>query len=366
MNNNISHVVIEGCDGVGKSTLLFGLQKKFNRIGPSFRDRGELSDFVYAKKFGRSVVSVNQCHLPFLYVLITKSEDEIRKQLERRAQIDPTAAKDLSEELDAIKDQRLFIDLYNEFKIDHHVIICDLTNKSIEESIDFVYDKINEYLDHLPKDCANSTTHFILSGAAHKKHWRFYSIDGQPYFNSKMAILDPDKHNGVYETVDDKTYPISLMYAAEFEPYVKDRIKTDKDLAIVDNRVFSNDHEVILPEHTTNVMNFMEGFMNVFNTSTCVEYYTRYGYRHGVSPMLYLAAMTNTIIFFDQHLTHQTDIYEQIYKNHKELIEYVTFLSKDSLKEKKKAVFDDENVKKAILFAQKQWYLDSKSRSINN
>lgn len=362
MNNNISHVVIEGCDGVGKSTLLFGLQKKFNRIGPSFRDRGELSDFVYAKKFGRSVVSVNQCHLPFLYVLITKSEDEIRKQLERRAQIDPVAAKDLSEELDAIKDQSLFMDVFHEFKVDHHAIMCNLTGKTIDESIDFVYDKINEYIDHLPKDCADSTTHFILSSAACKKQWRFHSINGQPYFNSKMAILDPDKHNGVYETVTDKTYPISLMYAAEFEPYVKDRVKTDKNLAIVDNRVFLDDHEVILPEHITNIMTGMEGFMNVFNTSSCVEYYTRYGYRHGVSPMLYLAAMTNTVIFFDQRHTLQMDIYQQIYKNHEELIKYVTFISKDSLKEKKKDVFDNENIKKAILFAQKQWYLVNKTK----
>lgn len=362
MNNNISHVVIEGCDGVGKSTLLFGLQKKFNRIGPSFRDRGELSDFVYAKKFGRSVVSVNQCHLPFLYVLITKDEDEIRKQIERRAQIDPVAAKDLSEELDAVKDQRLFMDVFHEFKVDHHAIMCNLTGKSVEESIDFVYDKINEYLDHLPKDCADSTTHFILSSAACKKQWRFHSIDGQPYFNSKMAILDPDKHNGVYETVTDKTYPIALMYAAEFEPYVKDRVKTDRNLAIVDNRVFSDDHEVILPEHTTSAMAFMEGFTNVFNTSSCVEYYTRYGYRHGVSPMLYLAAMANTVIFFDQRHTLQMDIYQQIYKNNEELIKYVTFISKDSLKEKKKDVFDNENIKKAILFAQKQWYLVNKTK----
>lgn len=337
-------------------------RKSSTEFGPSFRDRGELSDFVYAKKFGRSVVSVNQCHLPILYVLITKTEDEIRKQLERRAQIDPIAAKDLSEELDAIKDQRLFMDVYHEFKVDHHAIMCNLTGKSIEESIDFVYDKINEYLEHLPKDCADSTTHFILSSAACKKQWRFYSIDGQPYFNSKMAILDPDKHNGVYETVTDKTYPISLMYAAEFEPYVKDRVKTDKNLAIVDNRVFSDTHEVILPEHITNVMTGMEGFVNVFNTSSSVEYYTRYGYRHGVSPMLYLAAMTNTVIFFDQRHTLQMDIYEQIYEHRKELINYVTFLSKDSLKEKKKVVFDDENVKKAILFAQKQWYLVNKTK----
>ena len=362
MNNNISHVVIEGCDGVGKSTLLFGLQKKFNRIGPSFRDRGELSDFVYAKKFGRSVVSVNQCHLPFLYVLIVKSEDEIRKQLERRAQIDPVAAKDLSEELDAIKDQRLFIDMYHEFKVDHHVIMCNLTGKTIDESIDFVYSEINKYLDHLPKDCADSTTHFILHSAACKKQWRFHSINGQPYFNSKMAILDPDKHNGVYETVTDKTYPISLMYAAEFEPYVKELDKLDNELAVLDNRVFSYDKEVILPEHTTDILQSMRDFMNIFNSASCIEYYTKYGYRHGISPMLYLAAMTNTVIFFDQRHTLQTDIYEQIYKNHEELIKYVTFLSKDSLKEKKKAVFEDENVKKAILFAQKQWYLVNKTK----
>ena len=254
------------------------------------------------------------------------------------------------------------MDVFHEFKVDHHAIMCNLTGKTIDESIDFVYDKINEYIDHLPKDCADSTTHFILSSAACKKQWRFHSINGRPYFNSKMAILDPDKHNGVYETVTDKTYPISLMYAAEFEPYVKDRVKTDKNLAIVDNRVFSDDHEVILPEHTTNVTNFMEGFMNVFNTSSCVEYYTRYGYRHGVSPMLYLAAMTNTVIFFDQRHTLQMDIYQQIYKNHEELIKYVTFISKDSLKEKKKDVFDNENIKKAILFAQKQWYLVNKTK----
>jgi hypothetical protein len=362
MNNNISHVVIEGCDGVGKSTLLFGLQKKFNRIGPSFRDRGELSDFVYAKKFGRSLVSVNQCHLPILYVLITKTEDEIRKQLERRAQIDLIAAKDLSEELDAIKDQRLFMDVYHEFKVDHHIITCDLTGKSIDESIDFVYDEINIYIDSLPKDCADSTTHFILSNAACKKQWRFYSIDGQPYFNSKMAILDPDKHNGVYETVTDKTYPISLMYAAEFEPYVKDCEKFDNNVAVLDNRLFLNKREVMLKEHTDDVFQAMRDYIDIFNSASCIVYYTRYAYRHGVSPLLYLAAMSNTVIFFDQKLTRQIDIYEQIYKNHEELINYVTFASNDSLKEKKKAIFDNENVEKAILFVQKQWYLDNKTQ----
>lgn len=362
MNNNISHVVIEGCDGVGKSTLLFGLQKKFNRIGPSFRDRGELSDFVYAKKFGRSLVSVNQCHLPILYVLITKSEDEIRKQLERRAQIDPVATKDLSEELDAIKDQSLFMDMYHEFKVDHHVIMCNLTGKSIEESIEFVYDEINKYLDNLPKDCADTATHFILSNAACKKQWRFYSIDGQPYFNSKMTILDPDKHNGVYETVTDKTYPISLMYAAEFEQYVKDCEKFDNNVAVLDNKLFLNKKEVMFKEHTDNVFQAMKDYINIFNSTSCIEYYTKYGYRHGVSPLLYLAAMTNTVIFFDKRHTRQMDIYEQIYKNHEELINYVTFISENSLKEKKKAVFDNENIKKTILFAQKQWYLDNKTK----
>ena len=362
MNNNISHVVIEGCDGVGKSTLLFGLQKKFNRIGPSFRDRGELSDFVYAKKFGRSVVSVNQCHLPFLYVLITKSEDEIRKQLERRAQIDPVAAKDLSEELDAIKDQRLFIDMYQEFKVDHHAIMCNLTGKSIDESIDFVYEKINEYINNLPKDCADSTTHFILQNAACKKQWRFHSIDGQPYFNSKMSILDPDKHNGVYETVTDKTYPISLMYAAEFEPYVKECDKFDNMVSVIDNNVYLNKRGVGLREHTDDVAQAMADFTDIFNSASCIAYYTRYGYRHGVSPLLYLAAMTNTVIFFDQRHTLQTDIYKQIYENREELIKYVLFMSENSLKEKKKDVFEDENVKKAILFAQKQWYLVNKTK----
>lgn len=361
-NYNISHVIIEGCDGVGKSTLLFGLQKKFNRIGPSFRDRGELSDFVYAKKFGRNIVSVNQCHLPFLYVLVVKKEEEIREQLRHRAKLHPEFEKDLEEELDAVLDQKEFINLLPEFAVDHHVLCCDLSGKTIEESIDFVYNEILKFISKLPKDVANSTTHFILQSAAAKKNWRFYSINGQPYFNSKMAILDPDKHNGVYETVHDKTYPVSLMFASEFEKYVKDCDKFDNKVNILDNRITLNKIGIDLKEHTDDVFAAMQDYMNLLNNTSCVAYYTRYGYRHCVSPLLYMAAMANTVIFFDQALTHECEVLKQIYEHDPKLMEYVVFFGEKSLEEKKKAVFEDENVKKAILFAQKQWYLVCKTK----
>ena len=75
-----------------------------------------------------------------------------------------------------------------------------------------------------------------------------------------------------------------------------------------------------------------------------------------------MAAMTDTVIFFDQALTHECEVLKHIYQHDPKLMEYVVFFGENSLEEKKKAVFKDENIKKAILFAQKQWYLVCKTK----
>lgn len=122
--------------------------------------------------------------------MIVKSKDEIISQLNDR-----DTPEELEKELACVNDQDTFIELVEQFEKDHHLLICDCSNLSIEESITKVYNDIEQYLQNLRHDMASNWTNqqALFSETAKKFNMQFYVNDGQPYLNNRRIILDIHK-----------------------------------------------------------------------------------------------------------------------------------------------------------------------------
>jgi len=133
--------------------------------------------------------------MSFLYVLIIKDKEEIKQQLYDRAKLRNCIDEKIQDEISCINDQDEFIKLEEDFKKDHHLLVCDCSKLSIEESITKVYNDIERYLQTLQHDAANTWTNqqVLFSKVAKKFNMQFYVNDGQPYLNNKRIILDIHK-----------------------------------------------------------------------------------------------------------------------------------------------------------------------------
>lgn len=124
--------------------------------------------------------------MPILYVLIIKDKAEIQQQL---------ISRNDSKELICVNDQDTFIEIAKQFEKDHHLIICNCTSLSIEESITKVYNDIENYIQNLQHDSVDLWTNqqYIFSEAAKKFNAQFYVNDRQPYLNNRRVMLDIHK-----------------------------------------------------------------------------------------------------------------------------------------------------------------------------
>ena len=78
----ITTIIVEGTDGVGKSTVISGLQK-FYKFRYMMYHRGDMSNMVYAEKFNR-FPALTQVGLPFLHVLLVCEDNELMKRINGR------------------------------------------------------------------------------------------------------------------------------------------------------------------------------------------------------------------------------------------------------------------------------------------
>lgn len=97
-------------------------------------------------------------------------------------------------------------------------------------------------------------------------------------------------------------------------------------------------------------------FIKTLTQAQFAVYYDRtYSYRKYVSYLLYIAALTNTIVLFDEHSDYEHYLVNNIYKDNKDLIKNVT-VNEENCKEKKKVILSDENLIKSLIKVQKDWY----------
>lgn len=214
--NYITHIVLEGSDGVGKSTVCSNIWRKYDGAY-RVQVRGDISDYVYSKVYGRDFSSTER-GLPFLYVLLTKDEKELRKQILDRAAKNSSLESELFAELEKVSEQKLFIAAAKAMKNDYHILHIDTSRLSIEKTINKVLLETTAYINALPSDREYNEFNKMYQKGCEQLNIDFAVKDNQPFFNNKKIMADAQLHNGFYETFDIDTFcPHNLIFSCAYK-----------------------------------------------------------------------------------------------------------------------------------------------------
>lgn len=228
LSRTITTIILEGSDGVGKDTIAHEMwQNHFAKYRVYVR--GELSDYVYAKKYGRPFHST-QRGLPFVYVVLLDSEDSIANKIKNR---DGTDAEDLKK----ISDQYLFYDAVRHLRGDYHIITYSVYNKTPEECANEIYELVDDYANGLRNDESINEYNQMYKKGCEKMGIKFSVKNNQPFFNNTMVMADAQLHNGSYEKVMDKKCPHNLIFSLAYSDTPKLSKKTFDFCYIIGSKI---------------------------------------------------------------------------------------------------------------------------------
>ena len=228
LSRTITTIILEGSDGVGKDTIAHEMWQ--NHLA-KYRVyvRGELSDYVYAKKYGRAFHST-QRGLPFVYVVLLDSEDSIANKIKNR---DGADAKDLKK----ISDQALFYDAVRQLRSDYHIITYSVYNKTPEECANEIYELVDNYANGLRNDDSINEYNQMYKKGCDMMGIKFSVKNNQPFFNNTMVMADAQLHNGSYERVMDKKCPHNLIFSLAYSDTPKLSKKTFDFCYIIGSKI---------------------------------------------------------------------------------------------------------------------------------
>lgn len=210
-NVPVFNLVIEGPNGVGKSTLIDGIFKHYNYRYMCYH-RGDISNFVYANKFGRPFYST-QRNIPMYHIMLICEEDELKERIFIRGCKEQWFIAKTEKEMKTISEQKLFIDAANKMSNDYDIKIFDTTGKSATAVLNEVIDYLTQRFEELPSDSALTSWNEMYKKACHRLGKDFKVVNNQPYIDGVPMMVESTLHDGTYEKYDDKRYPDNLIYA---------------------------------------------------------------------------------------------------------------------------------------------------------
>ncbi len=341
---NVHNLVIEGPDGVGKTTLIMGLFHHYNYRYMCYH-RGELSNYIFAHKYNRPFTAT-QRGLPFLNIVLLCNEKELAKRImDRGAETDDEVQYELSK----VTDNRLFEKYVEEFKNDYDIFVIDTTNLSAQDVLNKVCDELDRRFEEDAKDSEISEWNQRYLIACKKYGLRFDVIDNQPYIEGKPIMVESTLHNGLYETFTDKRFPDNLLYSLAYEhkyrnvpkkytfnyvinskikrrpeiyDYYKAFIKNNLTCLISDNPLIPKNKNLVRMGRV-----FGEQFIDALAETEATVYCARdLEYLKLQTARLYESILANNIIFVDKSSDTQCDILKAIHGENYNLINllYVT------------------------------------------
>lgn len=385
--NSIHTVVLEGCDGVGKSSLLYPLLAALD-YRFVILDRGEMSDLVFSKVYNRNFVCC-QRHQPILYVLITCDEKVLSNRIYCRGMAEHWNISDINKELSKIKQQPLFIQAAKDMSHDYHVITIDNSKLTKEQTLETVKKAILEYCDTLAADESVSEWNKMYDAGCKKLGLRFSSRANQPYINDIAFMSESTLQNGVYETYDNRSYPDNLIFMFGYDLDTLRLKEKDVEFAYVINSKIRQRPEVYeyyktlddagvsfltstfdeIPEYEHRVKMsrvFGNGFIEELSRAKFTVYCSRdLAYLELQTARLYESILANEIVFVDAETDRDNKILKQIYPND-EASQQLFRVTPETIVEKYKAVSKDDAVMNYALAKQHQYFEKIKSEINKN
>lgn len=398
-SKTISHIIVEGCDGVGKTTLYKNLLRCYNYRYCVY-DRGELSNIVYAEKYNRPFCST-QRGLPILYILLTCDESELKRRILQRAKLENWSIIDTNEELNKIKDQEKFIEYYESFKGDYHIIKIDCTHLDENELLKIAVEKIDNYVNYLDVDEELSSWNKLYKYGCEKLGLNFDVRNNQPYINNIPIMAECNLHNGLYETFDNKLIPHNLIYC---QSYSQKKKLTFDDFSIDEFYSRKEDFSYIINSKILSrleLFNYFNSF--IINDVTCItgdiKYYintplikcssrvfgddyikkikeakaTIYdarelAYLKYTTTRLYESILAMQIIFVDKLSDVECIILNSIYKNskYKDVLIKLLYVDEHSICNNYKEILDNPDLVKEIILCQINYYNELKETVLKN
>lgn len=337
---NVNNLVIEGPDGVGKSTLIQNIFKHYNYRYMCYH-RGELSNYIFAKKYGRPFTAT-QRHLPLLFIVLLCEPDKLLDRIHARG--------DGADELKKVSDNKLFKSYAEAFKNDYDIFVIDTTNLNEQEVSEIVFDELDKRFEEDAKDSEISEWNKRYQIACDKYNLDFKVIDNQPYIEGKPIMVESTLHNGLYETFTDKRFPDNLLYSLSYNKYrirqhpitmdfnyvinskIKRRpeiyeyykafIESDKTCLIANNPLIEEDPHLIRMDRV-----FGEDFISELSKTKATVYCARdLEYLKLQTARLYESIIAGNIVFVDKLSDTNCDILKAIHGDNEELINllYVT------------------------------------------
>lgn len=368
-SKNITTLVLEGVDGVGKSTIIDRLFKHYDYKYMLYH-RGELSNLVYANKFKRQFATT-QVGLPFLHILLTANESTLQERIWFRS----SDGQEAMEDFEKIKDQDAFIALAKLMKSNYHIIIHDTTGETVDETVKALVNEIDAYIESLETDENVSPWNTQYELGCKKLGLDFKVRDNQPYINDIAFMSELTCHNGVYETYTDKKYPDNLIFAYgydkpvlekkvyDFQYIINSKIKQRPEVydyyqaMIDDNKTCQISESKLIKDNDCFIRiprQFGNSFISTLSKSKATVYTSRdLEYLELQTARLYEAILANNIVFVDKYTDPQNKILSQIHSSIP--IQYLLRVEPEDLIDSYNVVMKDKDLQKQILRNQHCW-----------
>lgn len=375
-----TNIVIEGADGVGKTTLYSKLLNHY-KYRLCVYDRGEFSNLVYAKKYNR-LFSSSQRGLPILYILLTCKDEELKNRLLKRTY---SSEQEKEEELSKIGDQKLFLQFLPSFSKDYHIITIDTTELDEDQVFIRAVTLIEEYKNKLTIDTDLTPWNKVYEEQCKKLGLKFTVINNQPFINNFPIMVEPNLHNGVYETFTDKSVPHNLIYAQQYSDNLEltDFDNRQYDFSyIINSKVFTRTEVYdYFSEFIKNNMScligmkeyvaynplfkncgkvFGDDFIKLNATAKATLYLGRnIAYLKNISVRLYEGILAKQIVFVDKKSDPDNEILPQIHKS--EFIKTLLYVDEKDIIQSYKYILDHPEIRKEIIDNQIKYYNNLKS-----
>lgn len=388
-SKTITHIILEGCDGIGKDTICSNLWRLYD-FEQRVYVRGEISDYVYAQKFNRRFIST-QRGLPFLYVVLLGDKEIIKSHIRNRKNKNEC----LADELAKVDDNDLFAKAAEILKNDYHIITIDCGKKTINELVEEIYDKTIFYIESLSADATINEFNKLYKAGCDRCGIKLTVKNNQPFFDDKMIMADAHLHNGQFETFSDKTVPHNLIFSLAYTDNAQRKaelVKKEYDFCYPINSKI-----LVRPEVYEYFAAFEQNQKSFLTTDS--DFVPRYKYASRmykcfgddyieltakaratvytardlvplkmITVRAYEATLANQIVFVDELSDPDNEILNQIYSTdgmYDQLCRELLRVNPNTICNKYNKLMTNESLVEYILSSQKAWYNELKNNLLH-